>query len=396
MISTEGSAGGGTRTHTSVKIQVPKTCASTSSATPALSLIQKKWVIVPLFSCLLILGTINECLAQEIPDGMTPVQPTDDLMLDNLQSGLVRIGNCSGAMVTSSGLVLTSYSCAKRSILPAWRIEHIPLDEGFMAREFMEERFVPDLFVDHLIEVQQGDSNMPADSVWESEHGVMNTEVIASDDSTEYWAYTYRRYGRVSVVWAPELEVASFGGDKDVSTYPRYALGAVLLRVYEDDGSLISTEKYLPVSLSGISSSKALHSIGFMGSVPMTSEGQTGSYPYNGTWAPPFTTLYGLFDLHFSHGPEPEWLLPEAWLDAHKSLDLSTPLNFVTTTPCAINGAPLVNSDVELVGIAFDQTLGANITWCIGVSASAIYEVLLNRYGAEDLAVELELEGTDE
>jgi len=333
---------------------------------------------------------------QQLPSGMTPALPSEDVWMENLQMGAVRVGNCSAAFVTDSGLIATSYECAWRHVRTAWRIEHIPLDEGFHAVDFFDERRVSGLVADQLVEIREARSEVLADTVWEAEDGLMLTEFHAFEDSTRFLAYTYRRYEDVRVVWMPERAVGAFGGEMDESTYPRYSLGVGLLRAYDREGYPVSTENYLPLSGVSAMSGETLYSIGTMGLGPQVSEGAVGIFEYNGTWAPPFTTLFGLYDLHFSHGAEMAWDLPEAWLESRDGMNLSVQLNIVTSTLCAPNGAPLVNADLEVVGIAFDHVKTDNEVRCVGVSGAAIYEVLQKRYGADGLVAELEAEGIDE
>ena len=325
-----------------------------------------------------------------------PSDVADAMWLENLQIGSVYLGDrCSATMVTRDGLLVTNYACAQRLVRSAWTIEHVPLEEGFYARDMMYERHVPGLHADHLVSVQTVNGEAPADTLVETDEGLMLTRVRPNVDSTAFNVYTFRRYEDVRVVMMPEEAIASFGGAPDEGTYPRYSLSFGLLRAYDEDGVQVITEQYLPLSASPVYAGVPLHSVGGDGDQWLFGTGEANGFVYNGTEAPPATTLFGLFDLHHSHQSGTAWRLPEAWLAARGALDLSAQLNIVASTPCAINGASLVNEDLEVVGIAFDRTTVGGTTYCIATASEVIINVLWTLYDAARLGAELEDEGID-
>ena len=105
---------------------------------------------------------------------------------------------------------------------------------------------------------------------------------------------------------------------------------------------------------------------------PRIADGIVKGYPYNGTLAPAYTTFYGLYDRYFGHGEGvgigEEWSLPERWRTPPEGLDLSTPLNFISTTDSygGNSGSPAVTPDLELVGLNFDRNIN-------GLSRDFIY-----------------------
>lgn len=128
--------------------------------------------------------------------------------------------------------------------------------------------------------------------------------------------------------------------------------------------------------------------------------GTVKGYPYNGTIAPAFTTLYGLYDRAYSFGRKGDFELPSRYWEKQKALDLSTPVNFVST--CDIiggnSGSPSVNSKGELVGIVFDgniESLPGNFVYdiqnnrSVNVNSRYILEALQKLYDADKLAKEL-------
>jgi propanediol dehydratase small subunit len=130
------------------------------------------------------------------------------------------------------------------------------------------------------------------------------------------------------------------------------------------------------------------------------SDGRVKSYEYNGTVAPPYTTFYGMFDHYNAHGDGTPWDLPEQWLSRQGALDLSTPLNLVSTNDITggNSGSPLLNRDLEVVGLVFDgniESLAGDFIYlpqrarAVSVDSRAILEALESVYQADRLAREL-------
>ncbi|MEM6328577.1 MAG: S46 family peptidase, partial [Bacteroidota bacterium] len=97
---------------------------------------------------------------------------------------------------------------------------------------------------------------------------------------------------------------------------------------------------------------------------------------------------------------ECDWGLPAQWLDAEDRLDLSTPVNFTSTSDTigGNSGSPVLDRDLRLVGLNFDRTIeglvrdylyaperGRNVM----VDARIVLESLREVYGLPALADEL-------
>jgi len=89
------------------------------------------------------------------------------------------------------------------------------------------------------------------------------------------------------------------------------------------------------------------------------SYGTVKGYEMNGTIAPCFTTLYGLYDRAISFKGDEDYFIPEKFWQREDKLDLSTLVNFVST--CDIiggnSGSPVINRDGEIVGLIFDGNI---------------------------------------
>jgi hypothetical protein len=131
------------------------------------------------------------------------------------------------------------------------------------------------------------------------------------------------------------------------------------------------------------------------------SYGTVDGYPYNGTVAPPFTTFYGLYDRAASFSNKPPFDLTAKQAAGRDKLNLSTPLDFVSTGDIigGNSGSPVVNRDGELVGLIFDgniESLAGDFVYeggknrAVAVHSAGMIEGLRKLYGADALADELE------
>ena len=129
-------------------------------------------------------------------------------------------------------------------------------------------------------------------------------------------------------------------------------------------------------------------------------DGVVEGFPYNGTYAQPYTTFYGLYDRYFGQGKEFPWSLPERWTSPPADFDLSTPFNFVSTNDIigGNSGSPVINENAEIVGLAFDgniQGLPGNFIFrteenrTVSVHSSGMYEAIDKVYKLKRLSSEL-------
>lgn len=128
--------------------------------------------------------------------------------------------------------------------------------------------------------------------------------------------------------------------------------------------------------------------------------GKVAGYPFATTLVPPFTTFYGLYDRAYSFGNEGDFALTKSQ-EAHRAdLDLTTPLNNVTTADITggNSGSPLVDKDGNLVGLVFDGNMESHPNVfvydetearCVSVDIRGILEGLRKLYGAGALADEM-------
>ncbi|HEX6134069.1 MAG TPA: S46 family peptidase [Longimicrobiales bacterium] len=130
------------------------------------------------------------------------------------------------------------------------------------------------------------------------------------------------------------------------------------------------------------------------------SDGIVSRYPYNGTVAPPKTTIYGLYARAAEFENQDPWTLPPAWARQRDSVAMDVPLNFVATNDITggNSGSPVIDREARVVGIAFDgniEQLPNEFLFdpargrTVAVHSAGILEALRNVYRAEALVAEL-------
>lgn len=197
-----------------------------------------------------------------------------DEWLEHLQKSSVRFNSGgSGSFVSEDGLVISNHHVGADALQKVGSAEKNYLRDGFYARTPAEEIKCVDLELNVLQSIEdvtaQVNAAVPADAApaeaFKARRKVMSriekeslektglrSNVIMLYQGGAYHLYRFKRYTDVRLVFAPEQQVAFYGGDPDNFEFPRYDLDICLFRVYEN-GLPIKAAHYLKWSKTGAS-----------------------------------------------------------------------------------------------------------------------------------------------
>ncbi len=182
--------------------------------------------------------------------------PSDE-WLDHVRLSAVRYGGgCSASFVSGEGLVMTNHHCARACIESTTKEGEDFLTNGFYATRREDERVCQGLFLDQLQQITDvtervGQSQAAgadakraaaerakAIKAIEDECGQSAPDaacqVVSMYRGGQYKLYRFHRFKDVRLVFAPEGQIAFFGGDPDNFTYPRWNLDMSFVRAYVD------------------------------------------------------------------------------------------------------------------------------------------------------------------
>ena len=180
----------------------------------------------------------------------------DQAWLDQVQLSSARWGQgCSASFVSPNGLVMTNHHCARSCVQSLSTPQNNYIEKGFYAKAPEQEQRCPALDVQQLTNISDvtdrvnattaGKTGEPFNQALKAEKAAIEKECSNGDPKTlcevvtlysgaRYNLYKYRRFDDVRLVFAPEEQIAFFGGDPDNFMFPRYDLDVSFVRLYED------------------------------------------------------------------------------------------------------------------------------------------------------------------
>jgi hypothetical protein len=186
--------------------------------------------------------------------------------LDHLQKSSVRFNSGgSGSFVSASGLVITNHHVGADALQKASSEQNNYLKNGFYAKTQAEEIKCSDLELNMLVSIEDVTARvngavktgMSPDAAGKARGSAIATiekeskektglrsDVVTLYQGGAYHLYRYQRSDDVRIVFAPEQQMAFYGGDPDNFEYPRFDLDVCIFRVYEN-GQPAKIDNYL-------------------------------------------------------------------------------------------------------------------------------------------------------
>src|ERR1700694_4298896 len=196
--------------------------------------------------------------------------------LDHVRLSTIRLTNCTASFVSPEGLILTNHHCVESCLAELSSKDNSLLDRGIETQKRTDERRCSTQLADVLVGMENvsatvaksvgglddksaNDARKKALTQLEqsceqasakAKSGKLKCQAVTLYEGGQYFLYKYKRYDDVRMVFAPEADIAAFGGDPDNFQFPRWSLDFSMLRAYENNKPA-ATPNHLRINFAG-------------------------------------------------------------------------------------------------------------------------------------------------
>jgi hypothetical protein len=211
--------------------------------------------------------------------------------LDHVRLSTIRLTNCTASFVSPEGLILTNHHCIESCLAELSSKDKNLMELGFAAADRRTELRCPAQLADVLVDSQNvtgalsravsGLNDTAANAARKkmltsledeceraserAKTGRLRCQVVSLYRGGQYFLYKYKRYYDLRLTFAPEADIAAFGGDPDNFQFPRWSLDFAVLRAYEN-GKPAVTPNYLKIDFHGPAANQLVFVAGNPGS----------------------------------------------------------------------------------------------------------------------------------
>jgi hypothetical protein len=215
----------------------------------------------------------------------------------SLKDAVISLGGfCTGAIVSTKGLLLTNHHCGFSSIQSHSTIERNYIRDGFWAKNLAEELSNPKLYVTFIVRIDdisklvlsgvtagmteserqsQVDKNISEIRKSAKKESYQEILIKGFFEANQYYQFITETYRDVRLVGAPPSAIGNFGTDTDNWIWPRHTGDFSMFRIYADknnkpaaysaDNVPYIPKKSLSVSLDGVAEGDFTMVFGFPG-----------------------------------------------------------------------------------------------------------------------------------
>jgi hypothetical protein len=243
----------------------------------------------------LLLKQLNEAEMQSMGMKMS-AEDIYSVNRSSLKDAIVRIGGCTGEIISGQGLLLTNHHCGYGQIQSHSSLENNYLQDGFWAMNRDQELPNPGLTATFIVRIEDVTEQVLANvtpemhykerQAWVTRNTELAKEAAVREahqdvmirpffEGNQYFLFVTETFRDVRLVGAPPSSIGKFGADTDNWVWPRHTGDFALFRVYASPDNLpadyaaenvpLKPRHFLPISLDGVEEGDFTLVFGFPG-----------------------------------------------------------------------------------------------------------------------------------